>query len=186
MYRLFLNKMPDISNKTAVKPFCFDKRKSSQFFISNALWDTMEENWLLDNWHCYALQWKLNTSHNCCCCVMRLYNSSFGVSDFKFHRRSWKYWSFYHTECESLCVLNFTDFLSFQIPNKINLIMYILLFLNLDLHVYGIVKCSFTPVVTILTTGRFWTNFSLTNLDETLYCKLAWEHRLVLYLGLVR
>ncbi|KAH3863284.1 kinetochore protein Spc24-like isoform X2 [Dreissena polymorpha] len=33
-----------INNKTAVKPFCFDKRKASQFFISNALWDTMEEN----------------------------------------------------------------------------------------------------------------------------------------------
>lgn len=30
-----------ISNKSEVKPFCYDKRKCSQFFITNALWDAM-------------------------------------------------------------------------------------------------------------------------------------------------
>ncbi|XP_045213697.2 kinetochore protein Spc24-like isoform X2 [Mercenaria mercenaria] len=33
-----------ISNKTDVKPFCFDKRKCSQFFITNSLWDSMKED----------------------------------------------------------------------------------------------------------------------------------------------
>ncbi|XP_060559199.1 kinetochore protein Spc24-like [Ruditapes philippinarum] len=33
-----------ISNKTDVKPFSFDKRKCSQFFITNSLWDSMKED----------------------------------------------------------------------------------------------------------------------------------------------
>lgn len=33
-----------ISNKTDVKPFNFDKRKCSQFFITNSLWDSMKED----------------------------------------------------------------------------------------------------------------------------------------------
>ncbi|WAQ97109.1 SPC24-like protein [Mya arenaria] len=33
-----------VSRKGSVKPFCFDNRKTSQFFITNALWDAMQEN----------------------------------------------------------------------------------------------------------------------------------------------
>lgn len=33
-----------VSNKTDVKPFNFDTRKCSQFFITNALWDMMKED----------------------------------------------------------------------------------------------------------------------------------------------
>ncbi|KAL4239641.1 kinetochore-associated Ndc80 complex subunit spc24 [Mactra antiquata] len=33
-----------ISNKNDVKPFSFDERKCSQYFITNSLWDSMEES----------------------------------------------------------------------------------------------------------------------------------------------